>query len=182
MSTEALEACQTALSLIPDAGADRWTTTCLHLMGDIHVQRASWREALGDYQRIAGREPDDAKAWLRLVDMNFKLGRYPETLQALDDLIALYERSGESEQILPIVSNMAMILPENTLLRSYLIDLLEKLGHRTEAIAELDALGDVQLNAGQTREAIRTIERIIALQPTNESDYRALLLQLQQSL
>ena len=182
MSDRALESCQAAMQLIPDAGADRWTTSCLHLMGEIFVQRAAWNDALHCYQQIHSADPDDAKASLRLVDIYFKLGQNPETVQELDHLIALYERTGESEQLVPIVSDMAAMQPQNAVLRSYLIDLLVRVGRQPQAIAELDALGEIQLNSGQTREAIRTIERIIALEPANREDYSALLAQLQQSL
>ena len=114
--------------------------------------------------------------------MYFKLGRNPETVQELDHLIALYERTGESEQLVPIVSDMAAMQPQNAVLRSSLIDLLVRVGRRPQAIAELDALGELQLNSGQTREAISTVERIIALEPENREDYSALLAQLQHSL
>jgi predicted Zn-dependent protease len=154
----------------------------MHLMGEIYVQRTAWKDALQCYQQIRRREPEDAKASLRLVDMFFKLGREAETVQELDHLIELYERTGESEQLVPIVSDMAAMQPQNSVLRSYLIDLLVRVGRRPQAIAELDALGEVQLNAGQTREAIQTIERIIALEPSNREEYSALLVQLQHSL
>ena len=181
MSDQALKSCRAAMQLIPDAGADRWTTSCRHLMGDIYVQRTEWKDALHCYQQIRAAETDDAKASLRLVDIYFKLGRNPETLQELDHLIALYERTGESEQLVPIVSDMAAMQPENAVLRSYLIDLLVRVGRQPQAIAELDALGEIQLNSGHTSEAIRTIERIIALEPANREDYNALLAQLQKS-
>ena len=92
------------------------------------------------------------------------------------------QRTGESEQLVPIVSDMASMQPQNAMLRSYLIDLLVRVGRQPQAIAELDALGEIQLNAGHTREAIDTIERIIALEPSNREDYSALLVQLQHSL
>ena len=114
--------------------------------------------------------------------MYFKLGQHAESVKELDHLIALYERTGESEQLVPIVSDMASMQPQNAMLRSYLIDLLVRVGRQPQAIAELDALGEIQLNAGHTREAIHTIERIIALEPSNREDYSALLVQLQHSL
>jgi tetratricopeptide (TPR) repeat protein len=182
MTEQALNSCQAAMRLVPDAGPDRWTTTCLHLMGEIYVQRTAWKEALESYRQIRLVEPDDAKASLRLVDMYFKLGRHTETVNELDHLIGLYGRTGESEQLVPIVSDMAAMQPENVVLRNYLIDLLVRVGRKAQAIAELDALGDIQLNSGQTLDAIRTIERIVALGPENSEDYRALLTQLQTSL
>jgi hypothetical protein len=47
-----------------------------------------------------------------------------------------------------------------------------------EAIAELDTIGELQLEAGMTQEAIRTIQAIIRLNPENVQGYRHLLAQL----
>jgi tetratricopeptide (TPR) repeat protein len=182
MSDAALNSCQAAMQLIPRGGPDRWTTACLHLMGEIYMQRTAWKEALQCYQHIRLVEPDDVKACLRLVDIYFKLGRNAETIDELDHLGGLYERTGETEQLVPVVGDMAAMQPQNAALRNYLIDLLVRVGRQPQAIAELDALGEIQLNSGQPRQAIRTVERIITLEPANAEDYRELLAQLQKSL
>jgi hypothetical protein len=49
---------------------------------------------------------------------------------------------------------------------------------KKEAIAELDAIGNLQLEAGQTQAAIRTIQAIIRLGPDNVRGYQQLLAQL----
>jgi hypothetical protein len=50
---------------------------------------------------------------------------------------------------------------------------------KQEAITELDTIGEMQLNAGKTQEAIRTIQAIIRLGPQQEQGYLQLLAQLQ---
>jgi len=59
-----------------------------------------------------------------------------------------------------------------------LAKLYQQLGRKMEAIAQLDALGELQLEAGQNSEARNTIKRIIALQPDNIDEYRRLLVKL----
>jgi hypothetical protein len=46
---------------------------------------------------------------------------------------------------------------------------------KREAIAELDALGEMQLEAGLRDEAVQTVKQIIALKPANVEAYRRLL-------
>ena len=48
-----------------------------------------------------------------------------------------------------------------------------------EGIQQLDALGDLKVNAGMKREAMATIRAIVALNPPNAADYRQLLAQLE---
>ena len=70
--------------------------------------------------------------------------------------------------------------PRSGWLRHRLVDLLLDLGRMEDAIRELDTLGEIQLSAGQKREAIETIERIVALEPRNVDEYRSLLAQLRE--
>ena len=51
-------------------------------------------------------------------------------------------------------------------------------GMREEAIRELDALGELQLEVGLREQAIATVRFIISLQPNNVEAYRQLLAQI----
>jgi tetratricopeptide (TPR) repeat protein len=174
----ALRTYEAALRLVPRAGTDRWTLTILHLIGDIYLQRAAWKEALQVYLQIRKMAPRDDKASLRLIDLYFKLGRDPETENELAHLIALYDRTGETDKLITLVHDMATLRPRNSVLRNYLIDLLIKAGRTEQAIGELQGLGEAQVSARQTRDAIQTFERLIRLAPTNADSYRQVLAQL----
>ena len=52
------------------------------------------------------------------------------------------------------------------------------LHRRQDAIAELDTVGELQLEMGMPQEAIRTVQAIIRLGPDNVEGYRQLLTQL----
>jgi Flp pilus assembly protein TadD len=49
-----------------------------------------------------------------------------------------------------------------------------------DAVNLLDRLGELQLEAGDTSGAIRTIDRIVSLKPANMASYQQLLGQLKQ--
>jgi hypothetical protein len=51
-------------------------------------------------------------------------------------------------------------------------------GMPDEAIRELDALGELQLDAGLRKQAMATVRFIISLNPKNVDAYRQLLAQL----
>jgi tetratricopeptide (TPR) repeat protein len=145
------------------------------------VQRAAWAEALAISTQVRKMAPDDEKASLRLMDLYFKLNREADSQRELAHLIDLYHKSGDISRLIPIVGDMSAAKPKNTTLRKTLVELLIDSGRQDQAVAELDAIGDIQMNAGQTREAVQTIERIISLGPENVEEYRALLIQLQKA-
>jgi hypothetical protein len=51
---------------------------------------------------------------------------------------------------------------------------------KRDAIAELDAVGELQMNEGKTADAIRTIQAIIRLGPEDVGQYKRLLAQIKQ--
>jgi len=59
--------------------------------------------------------------------------------------------------------------------------LYQDTGRKTQAIAQYDRLGELQLQAGQTAQAAVTIQTILALQPEDSSAYQQLLSELQQA-
>jgi hypothetical protein len=68
--------------------------------------------------------------------------------------------------------------PNDTALRSRLAAIFRQMGRKEDAIKQLDALGELQLEAGLHQDAIHTIRQIVALNPVGIEDYRRLLSQL----
>ncbi|MBK9123928.1 MAG: hypothetical protein IPM16_12555 [Chloroflexi bacterium] len=57
--------------------------------------------------------------------------------------------------------------------------LYRQTGRNSEAITQLDALGELQLKAGMTQEAVVTIKQLVKLGPENANQYLQLLRQLE---
>lgn len=137
------------------------------------MQRASWGEALVDYEELRRLVPDDEEAWRALVDLYFRLGRREEALEEINSFVQ--ERG---EKAVPILQDMIRERAQDMGLRQRLGEAYLSLGMKGEAIAELDALGELQLEAGLEEEARETIQRIISLGPEDIEAYRQLLEQL----
>jgi tetratricopeptide (TPR) repeat protein len=73
---------------------------------------------------------------------------------------------------------MVKSYPNDTGLRSRLARTYEQLNRNEEAIEQWDALGELQLEAGDLDDARNTIQQIIALDPPGIEEYRKLLAQL----
>lgn len=171
---------QDALNLAPRGSAQRnWTPQVLHKLGDIHVQRVDWRHALPIYEQIKSISPNDERARVALVDLYFKTNQPKRAIKEVDELLAAYKASGKADKIIPILDDQVRAHPADMTLRARLAQAYIEGKRIDEGIQQLDALGDLQINAGKTREAIATIRAIIALNPPNVADYRQLLAQLE---
>jgi len=177
--SKALEKYNEALRLAPRASdEDAWTVKLLHRLGDIHLQRADWREALKIYRRIKEISPYDERSCLNLSDLYYKIGRPREALTELDALVGHLFKRQKFKKALAILRDAVQMRPNEESLRFRLAQACLSLGEKEEAVAELDALGDLQLRAGRTQQAIETIRSIIKIDPPNVESYRQLLHQI----
>jgi DNA-binding SARP family transcriptional activator len=69
--------------------------------------------------------------------------------------------------------------PGKMVLHARLARAYQAAGRKAEAISQYDALGELQIDAGHTEDAIKTVRTIISLNPPNEEGYRELLSNLE---
>lgn len=149
-----------------------------HRIADIDQMRLDMRRALKTYDEIIEIAPEDERAYRMLVDIHFRQGNAVEAVRRLDKLLGIYARQRQINRILQLLEELAGIYPNDTGLRSRLASVYRQLGRYSDAIRQMDALGELQLNAGMNADAVHTIREIIKLNPDNINEYRKLLSQL----
>lgn len=156
-----------------------WTVRILHRIGDIDLQRIDWEHAASVYERIRSLEPDDAEARLCLVDLYYRLGRRQQAVQELDELLQIYYKRDETEDLLAVLCDAVEKWPDRIAIRARLAEDYLRAGQTDAALEHLEQLGDLQLAAGRDSEAEATIRAIIALNPPGVDAYRAVLEQIE---
>lgn len=147
-------------------------------LADIYMTRLDWRQAQRTFEQVRDLVPSDDKARRELVEIHFKLGNPIEAMRELDNLLRLYAQSRRGNLILSTLESMVAARPTEMGLRSRLAAVYQQIKRIPEAIEQLDALGELQLDAGLLQEACATIQQIIRLNPPNVDQYRALLTQM----
>ncbi|TFH37295.1 MAG: tetratricopeptide repeat protein [Anaerolineales bacterium] len=147
----------------------------LDRMGDIDLSRLDWREALHNFERICELDPSNEKSRSNLIDLNFRLGQETEAANALDTHLENLVNAGQAQEALTMLEDLAREYPGKQALHSRLAEAYRAAGRIADSIAQYDALGEIQLDAGQRQEAIQTIETIIKLDPPNIEGYHELL-------
>jgi len=150
----------------------------LKMLGDIEVSRLDWRMALDVYQKIRQLDPTNADARARLIDLNLRLGQEDQAAEALDGHLEQLVNAGHGTQALELLEDLAREHPGKQALHARLADAYRAAGRKADAIAQYDALGELQLDAGQTQAAIKTIQTIVDLEPPDSSGYVDLLANL----
>ncbi|MCA0453579.1 MAG: tetratricopeptide repeat protein [Chloroflexi bacterium] len=149
-----------------------------HRIADIDQMRLDIRKAQKTYDEIIQLVPDDERAHRMLVDLHYRQGSPSEAIKKLDALLRIYAKNKQPNRITQLLEELVTTYPNDTGLRSRLAAIYTQLKRKNDAIRQLDALGELQLEAGAHQEATNTIRQIIALNPDGVEDYRKLLMQL----
>ncbi len=180
---ECIAAYQEALKLAPRAG-DRtaWEARLLPRLADLYVQSFDWSRAREIYRRLSALPaPEDPETTLRRIDLAFKLEEIDAGLRELDRLLERLHREQSADQAERALRSLVEAWPAIAPLQERMADWYIAQGRAEEAIQVLNALGEMQLDAGMTEDAVRTVRKLAALEPDKAGDYQRLLDHLLQS-
>jgi tetratricopeptide (TPR) repeat protein len=166
----------TALRLAQQGGTSRsWSIKLLQRMADIDMQRLDWRQAVRVYEQLRTLQPDDVQVRRQLVNINLRLGEVHQANAELDNYLAYLQNTGKRAEAIPFLEELINEVPEQAILRRALAEEYRQAERISDAVTQLDTLGDLLLDAGDREGATQTIEAIIAMNPPNVADYTALL-------
>ena len=148
-------------------------------MADIDMQRLDWKQAMRVFEQIRTLRPDDEGVRRNLIDLNLRMAQQSQALAELESYLYYLESSGKREQGIPFLENLVKENEDRVVLRRALADLYQQTGQTEEAIAQLDAIGELLVEDGKKKEASEVIQQILIMNPPNAGDYRTLLEQLQ---
>ena len=147
----------------------------LKRLSDIDQQNLNWEQALVINERIRRLKLDDEENRRDLIEINLKLGKEQQAISELDDYLSFLFRSQKYNQAIKFLEKLTASNPKNIPFRRRLADLYRKAGRYTDAIEQLDAIGEMLLEADNKTGAIQVIESILKLNPPNREDYQTLL-------
>jgi predicted Zn-dependent protease len=148
-------------------------------MADIDMQRLDWKQALRVFEQVRTIRPDNISVRKNLVDLNTRMNQIAQATSELENYINYLETTNHRSDAIPFLEELLQENPKLIIVRHYLAGEYRHAGQVTEAIAQLDAVGDMLLDAGDKAGATQVIESIIAMAPPNVADYKAVLEKLQ---
>ncbi len=151
----------------------------LKALADIEAQQLNWSKALGYYQQVMEIAPDDQDTALSVVDLNFQMGNSAQAVHALDTFIRNCITRGQADKIVATLEEQTRKYPNEVAVRQRLAEVYHQQHRTQDAIAQMDAIGELLLDAGRIPEAVDTIKKIIAMNPPDLEGYRQLLAQLE---
>jgi len=177
--TQARSTYQAALRLAQRIGSPaKKRSEIMRHIAEIDQNRLDWRQALRTYEQIRQIDPNDEVVREELVALNYRLNNPQEAIRELDGLLRVYAQNRDGNKIIAMLEKLVEQQPSDMALRSRLIAVYRQTRRIPEAVAQLDTLGELQLQAGMVQEACATIRQILTIQPEGGAQYRQLLTQL----
>ncbi len=169
----------TALRLVQQAGADRsWNVHILQRMADIDMQRLDWKQALRVFEQIRTLRPEDQGVRKNIIELNLRMARTEQALAELDNYLTYLDGQRAGADAIPFLEELITEHGDQPALRRALASLYQQAGRATDAIAQLDAVGESLLGKGDKDGAIAAINQILMMNPSNADAYRKLLAQV----
>ncbi len=170
-----------ALRMIQEHPTEKeWGLQILQRMADIDMQRLDWKQAIRVFEQIRTLKPEDEATRRQLVELNLRLGQVAQAQMEMESYLTYLESTHNIPAAILFLEGLIQEHPQVAWMRKALADLYRKVGRLEDAIAQYDALGELELNAGNRAGAIEAVQAILALNPPNADAYRAVLAQLQQ--
>jgi tetratricopeptide (TPR) repeat protein len=169
-----------ALKHVQQDGADRESELkILSKMGDLDISRLDWRQGLEVFQRIRQLDSDNEEASAKIIDLNLRLGQEQQAAKELDHYLEVLVQKERGSEALELLEDLAREHPGKQTLHMRLAEAYRGAGRTADAIAQFDALGEIQLDSGDAQAAIQTIRTIIEMGPPDLEGYQELIRNLE---
>ncbi|MBI4791057.1 MAG: tetratricopeptide repeat protein [Chloroflexi bacterium] len=149
-----------------------------HQLAQARTRQGDLKNALLVYQELRQQSPEDERAHLYVIDLEFRLSLTTAALRDLEELIARYRTRNEPQKAVAVLEDLAQSHPTQVAPRAWLAQIYINIGEKDKAISALDALGELQLSMGQKQAAAATVRQIIAMHPLRVEEYKQLLQQI----
>ncbi len=131
------------------------------------------------FEQIRTLRPEDKSVRKNLVELNLRMARSEQALAELENYLTYLESTTERLQMRsPSSRTCSMEHGDQPALRRALARLYQQAGRTTDAITQLDTVGEFLLSKGDKDGAIAAINQILMMNPPNADAYRKLLAQI----
>jgi tetratricopeptide (TPR) repeat protein len=170
----------TALRFAQQPSANRqWGVKILNRMADIDMQRLDWKQAMRVFEQIRTIKPDDANVRKNLIELNLRMAQQQQAQTELDNFLAYLDTSSRGQDAIAFLKELIEEHGEQASFHRALAEQYRKAGRMTEAIQELDIVGNILIEKGDKPAVIEIVSQILTMNPPNAAEYRQLLQQLQ---
>jgi tetratricopeptide (TPR) repeat protein len=124
-------------------------------------------QAISQYHEVLRREPRDQSTLMTLGDLYVQAGDIPHAVEQFERLGQLFLAEGFTSKAIAVYKKIAKLQPAGVEPLARLADLYSQQGVMSEARPLYLQVAEAQIRAKQTEAAIKTLHRLLELEPEN---------------
>jgi tetratricopeptide (TPR) repeat protein len=124
-------------------------------------------QAISQYQEVLRRDPRDQTTLMTLGDLYVTAGDVPHAVEQFERLGQLFLSEGFTSKAIAVYKKIAKLQPAGVEPLARLADLYAQQGVMSEARPLYLQVAEAQIRAKQTEAAIKTLHRLLELEPEN---------------
>ncbi|KPL11510.1 hypothetical protein AMJ85_03595, partial [candidate division BRC1 bacterium SM23_51] len=119
------------------------------------------------YRRVVSHEPEDLKAWLKILEIVEHMRRESEHVADYVLVAELMTRRGRFEEAARLYRHAARLDPDNIDIRRAHIETYLQVGVENELVPDYLELADLLATRGRADEAVELYRRVLMIEPDN---------------
>lgn len=130
-----------------------------------HVRKGKWDKALSEYEKLAEDDPTDARSRLKVADLNAKLDRTTEALDAYRSVAEFYASDDMYEKAVAVYKQAIRLDDSSPELQRKVGDAYHRLGRLKDAVRAYHKAQKIYRERGDARAQREILERMVQLDP-----------------
>ena len=130
-----------------------------------HVRKGKWEKALSEYEKLADDDPSDARSRLKVADLNAKLDRTTEALDAYRSVAEYYAGDDMYEKAVAVYKQAIRLDTASPDLQRKVGDAYHRLGRLKDAVRAYHKAQKIYRERGDAGAQREILERMVQLDP-----------------
>ncbi len=135
-----------------------------------HLQKGALDKALEDYQTLVKADPKDANIRLKLGDLQLKLGRTDEAINAYLKVAKQFTGEGFDAKAVALYKQVTKLDAKRHEVYAPLAELYQRMGLSSDAMKALQTAADAAHRSGDKAETLTLLRKMAALDPSNTTN------------
>jgi len=134
-----------------------------------YIQKGSFKKAVREYYKIIEEQPDDVRILLKIGDLQARDGQVSEAVSTYNEVSDYYVANGFFLKAIAVYKQLLRVSPNDLATKLRLADLYFQLGLPGDAVAQYQVVASIYADQGNDGAMLRTLRRIVEVDPENVS-------------
>lgn len=132
-----------------------------------YISKGQWDRAIKELQKLVAEDPSDVRTLLKLGDVYSKKGDREEASRVYKQVAESYSEQGFFLKAVAVYKQILKHDPKHLEVTLKLAELYEHLGLQSEAMQQYTAAAAIHDEAGDTKQSLEVLERMVELDAEN---------------